>query len=176
MLENYSIEKTIRCACKYSNVQRSRSQGVNINFLMHDNSISGLENYLKTHFAKQTKQCYWCSIQEASVTYKINNYLCVELETNFLFHGDMQCNLNSIPLNLHLCKEDYHLVGVIAFDPPCLHVDGGLMHYYTFIKLANKKWEERNNMKNVIIIHSNMSKKKIRPALLFYKKPIVYKR
>ncbi|XP_031788667.1 uncharacterized protein LOC116417782 [Nasonia vitripennis] len=169
----HSIEKTITCTCNYVNKKKYSIQHINTNLRMEDSLIFELENYLQTYFSKKIKKCYQCQ-KDARLTYKINSYLCIELETNFIIHKDMQARLNSIPTRLNLCKEEYNLLGVIAFDLP-IH-ENGLLHYYVFIRLPNTEWEERNNLTNIIKRHSKRSTITIKPAILFYARKNVYKR
>ncbi|XP_032458080.1 uncharacterized protein LOC116738697 [Nasonia vitripennis] len=136
-----------------------------------DGNLISERTLLTNFFRKKNKKCYKCTIREASVNYKIKSYFCVELETDFLYHRHMECNLNSIPISLNLCNEEYNLVGLIAFDH-----GSDMLHYYTFIRLNDGQWEELNNLKNNIICHSKGSKIKVRPALVFYKRKNIYKR
>ena len=170
-MENYSVTKQLKCNnCNLINTTSSKLQHINTNFIVHEKSLTKLQEYLTSLYATKHKSCYECKNETAVVSYRTNSYFCVELETNFLFHKDLEVTLSTIPEKLYILKEIYSLVGVIVFTQ-----EYDLMHYFAFIKLSNGKWEERNDLKNEIFLLSNRSNKRIRPALLLYIRNNVYK-
>ncbi|KAJ8672026.1 hypothetical protein QAD02_003285 [Eretmocerus hayati] len=131
-------------------------------------SLLSLQDYF-TVKQSENKMCRVCKTGISKPKYTFGRYLMLDLEANY--SGTVSTSLDQLPLALKLGRfgYNYKLAGVVACRP-AVQGTGAISHYYTYTKLANGWWEERDGLaeSEKIVMLKPKSKKKLKPWLILY--------
>ncbi|KAJ8677472.1 hypothetical protein QAD02_013259 [Eretmocerus hayati] len=131
-----------------------------------EGSLRNLQNDLNAIYSS-TKPCKKCN-QIGKVTYQFARYYCIDLWVNYGQDEVFKTKLMDIPAHLVLGGREYFLIGIVAFDAQNTDNSNDIMHYYSYVKLMNGRWQRRNNLPQYIEEVNRRNDEGLKPALISY--------